>query len=109
MVRHSEEGILTSHAGSLPRPDSLIERNRTRQSGETTDEETYQAELAAAVPEVVARRTAAGITVPGDGEYGKSMGQKVNYGAWWSYPFDRLSGLEALAQGADIATRRLWT
>lgn len=79
-MQHSEKGILTSYAGSLPRPDALIERNRARQSGETSDEEAYQTELAAAVGEVVARQTAAGITVPGDGEYGKSMGQKVNYG-----------------------------
>jgi 5-methyltetrahydropteroyltriglutamate--homocysteine methyltransferase len=31
--------------------------------------------------------------VPGDGEYGKAMGQRVNYGAWWSYSFPRLGGL----------------
>jgi len=31
--------------------------------------------------------------VPGDGEYGKSMGSSVNYRAWWSYSFTRLSGL----------------
>ena len=39
------------------------------------------------------RQVAAGITVPGDGEYGKSMGSKVNYRAWWSYSFTRLGGL----------------
>ena len=31
--------------------------------------------------------------MPGDGEYGKSMGSKVNYRAWWSYSFTRLGGL----------------
>ena len=44
--------------------------------------------------DVVAKQVAAGVTVPGDGEYGKSMGHKVNYGAWWSYSFSRLSGLD---------------
>ena len=33
-----------------------------------------------------------GIDVPGDGEFGKSMGNRVNYGAWWSYAFQRLGG-----------------
>ena len=40
------------------------------------------------------RQKEAGIAVPGDGEYGKSMGSAVNYRAWWSYSFDRLSGLK---------------
>ena len=39
------------------------------------------------------------MTVPGDGEYGKAMGHKVNYGAWWSYSFSRLSGLDPNGPG----------
>ncbi len=35
-----------------------------------------------------------GIDIPGDGEFGKSMRHKINYGAWWSYSFQRLGGLE---------------
>ncbi len=86
-MRSSSDGILTSHAGSLPRPDSLIGMDRA--NGTISDEQ-----LRDAVSEVVRRQTEAGITVPGDGEYGKSMGHKVNYGAWWSYSFQRLGGLE---------------
>ena len=37
-MRMSRDHILTSQAGSLPRPDDLIEANRARESGETTDE-----------------------------------------------------------------------
>ena len=44
--------------------------------------------------DVVRRQVEAGISVPGDGEYGKSMGSKVNYRAWWSYSFTRLGGLK---------------
>ena len=106
-MTRNEIGILASHAGSLPRPAALIERNRARQAGETSDEAEYQNELADAVTSVVARQNAAGITVPGDGEYGKAMGQKVNYGAWWSYSFDRLAGLEAKGTGLfQMATQR---
>ena len=63
--------------------------------------------------DVVARQVAAGVTVPGDGEYGKAMGHKVNYGAWWSYSFSRLSGLDPngpglydMPRGAIEARRR---
>ena len=92
-MKSSTREILTTHAGSLPRPDDLIELNRARQDGETKDEAGYQQRLAAAEQDVVQRQKNSGITVPGDGEYGKEMGQKINYGAWWSYSFQRLGGL----------------
>jgi 5-methyltetrahydropteroyltriglutamate--homocysteine methyltransferase len=98
--------ILTTQAGSLPRPDDLIELNRARQAGESTDEQTYQTRLGAAVVEVVRRQHAVGIDVPGDGEYGKAMGQRVNYGAWWSYSFQRLGGLELGMELYRIPARR---
>src|ERR1700730_19129245 len=88
----SSDRILTSHAGSLPRPDALIEANHQREAGKV-DEAAFQKSLSAAVGDVVRRQVAAGIAVPGDGEYGKSMGSKGNYRAWWSYSFTRLSGL----------------
>ena len=37
-MRNSHDHILTSHVGSLPRPDDLIEANRKRDAGEGTDE-----------------------------------------------------------------------
>jgi 5-methyltetrahydropteroyltriglutamate--homocysteine methyltransferase len=91
-MRKSSDRILTSHAGSLPRPDELIAVNAQREAGKV-DESVFQKKLTASVADVVKRQVAAGITVPGDGEYGKSMGSKVNYRAWWSYSFTRLSGL----------------
>src|SRR5262245_34589399 len=93
-MRTSGERILTTQAGSLPRPDDLIELNRARQAGTLPDEPAYLAKLGAAVVDVVRRQRAAGIDVPGDGEYGKAMGQRINFGAWWSYSFARLGGLE---------------
>jgi 5-methyltetrahydropteroyltriglutamate--homocysteine methyltransferase len=89
----SSDSILTSHAGSLPRTDELIEANAQREAGKA-DEASFQKKLQASVADVVRRQKEAGIAVPGDGEYGKSMGQKVNYRAWWSYSFDRLSNLK---------------
>jgi 5-methyltetrahydropteroyltriglutamate--homocysteine methyltransferase len=93
-MRRSTDHILASHAGSLPRPDSLIEANRARDAEETRDETAYQATLGAAVAEVVRRQKEIGIDVPGDGEYGKPMAQRVNYGSWWRYSWGRLGGVE---------------
>jgi 5-methyltetrahydropteroyltriglutamate--homocysteine methyltransferase len=101
----SSQRIITTHAGSLPRPDDLIELNRARQAGESRDEPGYQARLHAAVGEVVRRQRDAGIDVPGDGEYGKAMGQRVNYGAWWSYSFQRLGGVKL---GAELYKLPPW-
>ena len=93
-MKTSRTKIITTHAGSLPRPDDLIELNRARQAGEAVDERTYEDRLRGAVADVVQRQRTAGVDVPGDGEFGKAMGQRVNYGAWWSYSFQRLGGLE---------------
>ncbi len=93
-MRTSTDHILTSHAGSLPRPDALIEANRVREAGDAIDERKFQQTLRTAVGDVVRRQRNLGIDVPGDGEFGKSMGQRVNYGAWRSYSFHRLGGLE---------------
>ena len=93
-MKRSDSRILTSHAGSLPRPDDLIELNRARQAGDSKDERGYQERLRSAVEDVVRRQRAAGVDIPGDGEYGKAMGQRINYGAWWSYSFQRLGGCE---------------
>ena len=106
-MRTSRDRILTSHAGSLPRPDGLIDANRVRESGGAADEAAFQAQLRSAVTDVVRRQTEAGITVPGDGEYGKAMGHRVNYRAWWSYSFNRLSGLELGTAGLyDMPAKR---
>jgi len=93
-MRTSSDHTLTSHVGSLPRPDDLIEAHRARQAGERIDEPQFQEKLRAAVADVVRRQRHIGIDVPGDGEYGKSMGQRIDYGAWMSYCYHRLDGLD---------------
>jgi 5-methyltetrahydropteroyltriglutamate--homocysteine methyltransferase len=105
-MNQSSQRILTTHAGSLPRPDDLIDLNRARQAGEAKDEAGYQRRLSAAVTDVVVRQQAAGIDVPGDGEYGKAMGQRINYGAWWSYSFQRLGGLVLGTEIYKVPPRR---
>jgi 5-methyltetrahydropteroyltriglutamate--homocysteine methyltransferase len=106
-MRHGRHHIRTSHAGSLPRPDELIEANRARETGGAADEEQFQARLRSAVAEVVRRQRDLGLSIPGDGEFGKAMGHRVNYRAWWSYSFQRLGGLELGTTGLyDMPPRR---
>ncbi len=93
-MRTSTDHILTSHAGSLPRPDALIAANRARDAGDIADEAAFQKTLGTAVGDVVRHQHELGIDVPGDGEFGKSMAQRVNYGSWWRYSWQRLSGIE---------------
>jgi len=87
-MRTSSDHILTSHAGSLPRPDDLIA------AWATADERALAGKLTASVAGVVRRQRDAGIDVPGDGEFGKPMAQRVNYGSWWRYSWSRLGGLD---------------
>jgi 5-methyltetrahydropteroyltriglutamate--homocysteine methyltransferase len=86
--------ILTSHAGSLPRPEDLVQANLARSTGEGPDDATYEQQLGTAVDDVVARQKELGIDIVNDGEYGHSMGERYDYGAWWSYVFPRLGGLQ---------------
>lgn len=89
--------IQTTTAGSLPRTDALIEANAARTFEDdgftlvSTPEHTALVE--AAVQEVVQQQLDAGITQPGDGEFGKAMSSAVDYGAWWGYSFQRVAGL----------------
>jgi 5-methyltetrahydropteroyltriglutamate--homocysteine methyltransferase len=103
-MRRSTERVLATHVGSLIRPDPLLPFIRAKQNGQPYDERAYRACLASSVAEVVRRQAAAGIDVPSDGEFGKSI-------SWSQYALERLSGFErrpvrekgSIARGADRA------
>ena len=88
--------ILTSHAGSLPRPEELLSLNRQRRAedGLFPDEPQYLDRLRSAVADVVAAQRGTGLDLVNDGEYGHSMGSRYDYGSWWTYVFQRLGGIE---------------
>jgi 5-methyltetrahydropteroyltriglutamate--homocysteine methyltransferase len=100
-MKTSSDHILTSHVGSLPRPDDLIAANRAREAREDTEKGAFPEKLRDAVADVVRHQRELGIDVPGDGEFGKSVGHRVNYGAWWNYAFHRLGGLELNGPALD--------
>jgi len=97
-VLDSSDRIQTTHAGSLPRTRRLIDANSARLEDV---EEGHEALLREEVSALVGREKAAGITVPNDGEYGKAMSTDIDYGAWWSYSFSRLGGLELVESGGE--------
>ena len=89
--------VQTTTSGSLPRTQALLDANRAR----TFEDDGFtlrstpevDALTAQAVVDVVERQRAAGITLVGDGEFGKAMTGAVDYGAWWGYSFQRVGGL----------------
>jgi 5-methyltetrahydropteroyltriglutamate--homocysteine methyltransferase len=56
--------------------------------------EKLDSRLTSAVAEVVQRQIEAGIDVVNDGEFGKPVSDEVDYGAWATYIYQRLSGFE---------------
>jgi len=86
-MKRSTNRILTTHVGSLIRPQPLQEFLRARQAGKPYDEKAYQACVTGAVADVVRRQAEAGVDVVSDGEFGKSI-------SWSQYVLERLSGFE---------------
>jgi len=64
----SESRILTTHAGSLPRPAALAELHGRRSRGEAVDPEALQQAIEEATAGVIAAQVAAGVDVGNDGE-----------------------------------------
>lgn len=64
-------GFLTTHTGSLPRPEYLLDLMFARESGEAIEEGALNEAVERATAEVVRRQKQAGISVVGDGEMSK--------------------------------------
>lgn len=71
-MKRSTERILTTHAGSLPRPPDLLEMIRARDNGQDVDSDAFAARVRSAVAEIVRQQAEAGIDVVSDGEMGKT-------------------------------------
>jgi 5-methyltetrahydropteroyltriglutamate--homocysteine methyltransferase len=70
-MRHSTERFLTTHTGSLPRPDDLIQIMHAKEGGVPVDRGALAARVREAVAEVVKMQTKAGIDLVSDGEMSK--------------------------------------
>jgi 5-methyltetrahydropteroyltriglutamate--homocysteine methyltransferase len=85
-VQRSDQHLLTTHTGSLPRPSDLAEMMLARDEGQPIDAADLEARVEAAVREVVERQRDTGIDVLNDGEMSKP--------SYSTYVKDRLSGFE---------------
>ncbi|MBV9131232.1 MAG: cobalamin-independent methionine synthase II family protein [Chloroflexi bacterium] len=79
---------MTTHIGSLPRPEDLRELLLARDQGQPYDQNAFSQRVKSAVADVVDRQVAAGLDVVADGEMGKN--------SFVNYVRDRLSGFEAV-------------
>jgi len=70
-MQRSTERILTTHAGSLPRPDDLVRMMWDKLDEKPVDAVKLAARVKEAVSEVVARQIEAGIDIISDGEMSK--------------------------------------
>ena len=102
-MKRSDQRIITTHVGSLPRPDDLMALYR-----ENATDESLQPQLRSAVSDIVRRQSANGIDVVNDGEFGKAMRSAMDFGAWWSYVYPRLAGYELSEEQAKKG-RAAWT
>lgn len=83
-MRLSTDRILTTHVGSMPRPQKLVDALLKKDHGDAYDPAEYDKIIADAVDAVVGRQVAAGVDIPSDGE-----ASKVSYS---TYMMDRLNG-----------------
>jgi 5-methyltetrahydropteroyltriglutamate--homocysteine methyltransferase len=83
-MKRSTERILTTHTGSLPRPEDLIRMMFAKEEGVPVEPGPLASRIRAAVAEVVGRQAQAGIDVPNDGEMSKP--------SYATYIKDRLHG-----------------
>jgi 5-methyltetrahydropteroyltriglutamate--homocysteine methyltransferase len=88
-MHQSTDRILTTHVGSLPRPQALIAAYKNGVSGKE-----LEVGLEQAAASVVARQIETGLDIVNDGEVGKPMSRADDIGAWSGYIYDRLDGYE---------------
>ena len=89
-MKRSTERFLTTHTGSLPRPDDLIRMMFAREEGVPVDPAALAARIRAAVAEVAKKQTEAGVAVVSDGEVSKP--------SYATYIKDRLTGFGGTSQ-----------
>ena len=85
-MKRSSDRILTTHVGSLPRPDDLIPLLQVRDAGQPYDEVALGARVARAVDEVARKQAELGVDIINDGEHNKSV--------YSGYLWTRLAGFE---------------
>ena len=85
-MKRSTERMLTTHVGSLPRPQEVVDFLFAQDRGDAYDSAAFDATMRRAVSDAVATQVAAGVDVVSDGEM-----SKISYA---TYIRHRLTGFE---------------
>ena len=93
-MKRSTDRILTTHTGSLPRPDDLLTMLQHKESGEAFDPPALATRVKSAVAEIVRRQMEAGVHIVNDGEMGKP--------SYSTYVKDRMSGFDGSEKSAPL-------
>ena len=94
-MKRNEDRILTTHVGSLIRPQEIKNHLLAKQTVEY-DEAAHKKSLTKTVDEIVYQQAETGIDVVSDGEFGKGI-------SWSQYVLERLSGFERRFLGEDVS------
>ena len=94
-MQQSIERILTTHTGSLPRPEDLVALLYAQDQGKSYNPEALAERVRTATSEIVRQQLACGVDVVNDGEAGK-----IGYS---TYVKDRMTGFEGTASPLEIA------
>jgi 5-methyltetrahydropteroyltriglutamate--homocysteine methyltransferase len=94
-MQRSTERILTTHAGSLPRPASLLPLVLAQEQGEIVEAAQLEAEVRSAVQETVRKQLDAGVDILNDGEVSKP--------SYATYVKDRLTGFGGEGSIQEVA------
>ncbi|HEX4818901.1 MAG TPA: hypothetical protein VFV00_01750 [Acidimicrobiales bacterium] len=91
-MRTSDARILTTHAGSLPRPKELAELHGRRSRGEPVDDLALRDTIETATAEVIAAQHSAGVDIGNDGEQARE--------SFFTYVQHRMTGFGDASQRA---------
>jgi 5-methyltetrahydropteroyltriglutamate--homocysteine methyltransferase len=97
-MQTSIDRILTTHVGSIPRPESIRALLRARLAGQPMDEAELQARVAEAVGDVVRKQAEVGLDIVSDGEMSKT--------SFLGYTDERLTGFAATTAPDDPSAAR---
>ncbi len=85
-MKLSTDRILTTHVGSLPRPQDVVDLIFAQDRGEPIDQAKFDAVVQRAVDDVIKKQVEVGVDIPSDGEQ-----SKISYA---TYIRHRLTGFE---------------
>jgi 5-methyltetrahydropteroyltriglutamate--homocysteine methyltransferase len=97
-MKRSTDRILTTHCGSLARPQDLLDLMKAKVNGHPYDATAFTARVQNAVADIVRKQAESGIDIVTDGEQGKP--------GFFAYVRERLTGFEP--KGPERGARREW-